>query len=109
MLWRDHDLMWNSESTSSRYGSAPPHAVRPQPSPHITYVTLNRTGLTAGGWCEHQVEIEVMRNTYPFDPSHPRKDLRRQFGLLAQDKVIAAPRELFRLSDSIGIFTCCMR
>ncbi|WP_371221883.1 glycosyl transferase family 2 [Pantoea dispersa] len=91
VLWRDHDLMWNSESTSSRYGSAPwPHAVRPQPSPHITYVTLNQAlASQLAAWCEHQVEIEVMRNTYPFDPSHPRKDLRRQFGLLAQDKVIA--------------------
>ena len=65
VLWRDHDLMWNSESTSSRYGSAPwPHAVRPQPSPHITYVTLNQAlASQLAAWCEHQVEIEVMRTT----------------------------------------------
>lgn len=91
VLWRDHDLMWNSESTSSRYGEAPwPHAVKPQPSPHITYVTLNQAlASQLAAWCDHQVNIEVMRNTYPFDPQHPRKDLRQLFGLQPQDKVIA--------------------
>ncbi|WP_242487718.1 hypothetical protein [Pseudomonas sp. TH31] len=42
VIWRDHDLMWNSEKTVMKYGPEPyPHAVKPVPSRYITYVTLN--------------------------------------------------------------------
>ncbi|QDY43381.1 glycosyltransferase [Candidatus Pantoea soli] len=96
VLWRDHDLMWNSESTSSRYGAAPwPHAVKPRPSPYITYVTLNQAlAARLSAWCQHQAEIGVLRNTYCFDSGRPRKPLRQLYQLQPQDKIIARTTRL---------------
>lgn len=42
VLWRDHDLMWNSETLSKKYGQEPwYYAIKSIKSKYIKYVTLN--------------------------------------------------------------------
>ena len=91
VIWRDHDLMWNSEKTAMKYGAAPwPHAVKPVKSPYIAYVTLNedlKRKLEA--WCDGEVEISVKKNTYDFAEQRASADIRAYLGIRPQDILIA--------------------
>ena len=91
VIWRDHDLMWNSEKTVKKYGPPPyPHAVKPVRSRYVTYVTLNthlKTQLEA--WCRHEVEVHVKKNTYDFTERRHHTDLRGALSIRETDVLIA--------------------
>ncbi|HGM6743979.1 TPA: glycosyl transferase family 2 [Serratia marcescens] len=91
VIWRDHDLMWNSEKKVLKYGPPPySHAIKPIPSKYITYVTLNhdlKQKLEA--WCNHDVHVEVKKNTYDFSDSHERTNVRKQMNIRDNDLLIA--------------------
>ncbi|WP_083338361.1 glycosyltransferase [Ensifer sp. LCM 4579] len=91
VIWRDHDLMWNSEKTVMKYGPAPyPHAVKPIKSSYITYVTLNnhlKSKLEA--WCRHEVEVKVKKNTYDFTRQGNYTNIRENLSVRDDDILIA--------------------
>jgi len=91
VVWRDHDLMWNSEKSVLKYGRPPyPHAVKPVKSRHITYVTLNRhLKNKLEEWCDHAVEIKVKKNTYDFSGQGRRINIRKSLGIQDDDILIA--------------------
>lgn len=91
VLWRDHDLMWNSEKGAQKYGPPPwPHAVKPIHSPHISYVTLNNDlKEKLERWCDEPVEIQVKKNTYDFTLKTSPKSLRKKLNISDTDIVIA--------------------
>lgn len=91
VIWRDHDLMWNSEKTVMKYGPEPyPHAVKPVRSPYITYVTLNEDLKNRlEQWCDHQVKVVVRKNTYDFDRQGAKVNIRNGLGIRESDVVIA--------------------
>ncbi|WEX91699.1 glycosyltransferase (plasmid) [Sinorhizobium garamanticum] len=91
VIWRDHDLMWNSEKTVMKYGLAPyPDVVKPIKSNHITYITLNnhlKNKLEA--WCHHEVEIKVKKNTYDFTRQGNYTNIRKNLSVRDNDILIA--------------------
>ncbi|WP_342944279.1 glycosyltransferase [Paraburkholderia phymatum] len=91
VIWRDHDLMWNSEKNAMKYGAAPyPHAVKPVKSKYITYVTLNnhlKNELEA--WCDHKVNVKVKKNTYNFTEHGKHTSIRENFLIRDSDILIA--------------------
>lgn len=96
VIWRDHDLMWNSEKTVMKYGAPPyPYAVKPVKSSFITYVTLNEDlKRRLEYWCNSEVEINVRRNTYDFSEHKVSVDLRAGLGIRQQDIIIARTTRL---------------
>lgn len=91
VIWRDHDLMWNSEKAIMKYGPEPyPHAVKPVRSPHIRYVTLNNhLKNQLEQWCDHQVQVEVRKNTYDFDRQDTYRNIREGLDIRDSDVLIA--------------------
>ncbi|MBS0055898.1 glycosyl transferase family 2 [Yersinia sp. Marseille-Q3913] len=91
VIWRDHDLMWNSERTTLKYGFPPySHAVKPSKSKHITYVTLNhdlKQKLEA--WCDDDIKVQVKKNTYDFSEQKARINIRERLGVGEDDILIA--------------------
>ncbi|MFP1744325.1 glycosyl transferase family 2 [Lonsdalea quercina] len=94
VLWRDHDLMWNSETACGKYGGEPwPYAVKPIPTKYINYVTLNDAlASKLSEWSG--VNIDVMRNCYCFEGDKKRKSLRPEFGISENDILIARTTRL---------------
>ncbi|MCW1754914.1 MULTISPECIES: glycosyltransferase [Rhizobium] len=90
-IWRDHDLMWNSEMAAMKYGPAPyPHAVKPVASSHITYVTLNNhLKNKLEEWCHHGVEIKVQKNAYDFTKLGNYTNIREKLSIRDNDILIA--------------------
>lgn len=68
VIWRDHDLMWSSETSVLKYGNPPyPNAIKPVPSPYIQYVTLHAVAQQKlSEWAGMDVDIAVLPNTYKF-------------------------------------------
>jgi glycosyltransferase involved in cell wall biosynthesis len=91
VIWRDHDLMWNSEKTVMKYGPAPyPYAIKPVKSSHITYVTLNNhLKNKLEEWCHHEVEIMVKKNTYDFTGQGNDTSIRENLSIRDNDILIA--------------------
>ncbi|TWI44906.1 hypothetical protein IP92_04081 [Pseudoduganella flava] len=91
VIWRDHDLMWNSEQTATKYGLPPyRHAVKPVRSPYITYVTLNHhLKHKLEEWCDNGVVVTVKKNTYDFSKGQRRRDMRKTLGIREQDVLVA--------------------
>ncbi|WP_256577704.1 MULTISPECIES: glycosyltransferase [unclassified Pseudomonas] len=91
VIWRDHDLMWNSEQGALKYGPEPyTHAVKPVPSPYITYVTLNQNlKHKLEAWCDHAVQVQVRKNTYDFGGQRTYRSLRAQLDIRDNDLLIA--------------------
>ncbi|OLF10823.1 glycosyltransferase [Actinophytocola xanthii] len=67
VLWRDHDLMWQSEPGSGKYGEFPyPATPRPVASPHIHYLALHEEARRRTlEWAPHLTAIDVLPNTFP--------------------------------------------
>jgi glycosyltransferase involved in cell wall biosynthesis len=68
VLWRDHDLMWQSEPSSGKYGDFP-YLTTPQPlkSPHIHYVMLHEEARRRMlEWAPHLDAIDVLPNTFAY-------------------------------------------
>jgi glycosyltransferase involved in cell wall biosynthesis/GT2 family glycosyltransferase len=83
VLWRDHDLMWQSEPGSGKYGRPPyPHAVPPADSPHIQYVALHDEAKRKTlSWAVDLHDIAVLPNTFDHSPTSPSPGFREHFGI----------------------------
>lgn len=66
VLWRDHDLMWQSEPSAGKYGEYPyPATPRPVNSPHIHYLALHEQARRRTlEWAPHLTAIDVLPNTF---------------------------------------------
>ncbi|HGJ5897547.1 glycosyl transferase family 2 [Arsenophonus apicola] len=91
VLWRDHDLMWNSETLSKKYGQEPwYYAIKPIKSKYIKYVTLNNSlAKKLKDWSKQDINIDIMRNTYLFNNNHDRINIRDRFNISKDDFLIA--------------------
>lgn len=89
VLWRDHDLMWQSEP--DKYGSFPYPATPPMvESPHIHYFALHEEAKRRTlEWMPHLRNLDVLPNTF-LPPSRPgRPDFRSHHGIGPHEKIIA--------------------
>ncbi|MEU0116982.1 glycosyltransferase [Streptomyces bobili] len=68
VLWRDHDLMWQSEPGSGKYGSPPYRHVPPLlDSVHVRYLALHeRARELTRAWAPHVDHINVLPNAFPY-------------------------------------------
>ncbi|MHB9863659.1 glycosyltransferase [Streptomyces sp. YIM S03343] len=67
VLWRDHDLMWQSEPGSGKYGSPPYPNVPPLlDSVHVRYVVLHEQARAlTRAWAPHVRCVDVLPNAFP--------------------------------------------
>ncbi|MEE4588239.1 MULTISPECIES: glycosyltransferase [Streptomyces violaceusniger group] len=67
VLWRDHDLMWQSEPGNGKYGSPPyPHVPPLLDSGHLRYLALHeRARELTQAWAPHVRHIDVLPNAFP--------------------------------------------
>ncbi|MGW6931380.1 glycosyltransferase [Lentzea sp. NPDC054927] len=89
VLWRDHDLMWQSEP--AKYGSFPYPSTPPMVnSPHIHYFALHEEAKRRTlEWMPHLRNLDVLPNTFTA-PSRPgRPDFREHYGVPRHAKLIA--------------------
>ncbi|SEQ81034.1 Glycosyl transferases group 1 [Lentzea xinjiangensis] len=89
VLWRDHDLMWQSEP--DKYGSFPYPATPPMVnSPHIHYFALHEEARRRTlEWMPHLRALDVLPNTFTPPGRAGRPDFREHFGLPEDVKIIA--------------------
>ncbi|MET0235681.1 MAG: glycosyltransferase [Kibdelosporangium sp.] len=94
VLWRDHDLMWQSEPSSGKYGEFPyPATPQPVKSPHIHYVMLHEEARRRMlEWAPHLDAIDVLPNTFAY--GRPAVDasnagFRADFGIPAGAPLLA--------------------
>ncbi|MFI6031427.1 glycosyltransferase [Amycolatopsis magusensis] len=71
VLWRDHDLMWQSEPSSGKYGQFPyPHTPQPVNSPFIHYAALHEQARRRTlAWAPHLRQLSVLPNTFTHRPA----------------------------------------
>lgn len=94
VLWRDHDLMWQSETDVAKYGTFPyPHTPQPRNSPFIHYAALHPEALRRTlEWAPHLRNIDVLPNTFTHRPARidaSNADFRRDFGIPENAPIIA--------------------
>ena len=94
VLWRDHDLMWQSESGSAKYGRFPyPGTPRPVNSPYIHYFALHEQARDRTlEWVPGLRNIDVLPNTFASVPAtidRGNADFKTRHGIPADAKVIA--------------------
>ena len=105
VIWRDHDLMWSSETSLQRYGAPPyQHVIGPIDSPFIRYVCLteeDRQHLRA--WVPQAYDVTVLPNGFAVgrrDPTdYPWRrllGLDRSQPLIARTTRIIGPKRLDR-------------
>ncbi|GAA3636537.1 glycosyltransferase [Kineosporia mesophila] len=117
VLWRDHDLMWNSEPSSGKYGIAPyPLTPQPRNSPWIRYLALHEEARRRTlEWVPGLRDLRVLHNTFDFDRVTTASGLREHYGIPAEAALVArctrlipqkrADREidlLVRLGERLG-------
>ena len=91
VIWRDHDLMWNSEKSVMKYGVPPyKYAIKPRNSKYITYVTLNSDlKEKLEEWCNYDVKVKVVKNTYDFKGGDTYINIRDKLKIGHEDVLIA--------------------
>ncbi|GLY28796.1 glycosyltransferase [Kineosporia sp. NBRC 101731] len=91
VLWRDHDLMWNSEPSSGKYGTAPyPLTPRPRNSPWIRYLALHEEARRRTlAWVPGLRDLRVLPNTFDFDRVTTAFGLREEYGIPAEAALLA--------------------
>jgi glycosyltransferase involved in cell wall biosynthesis len=94
VLWRDHDLMWQSEPSAGKYGEFPyPATPRPVSSPHIHHVALHEEARRRTvAWAPHLTAIDVLPNTFvqrPATVTARNAGFRRHHGIPADAPLIA--------------------
>ncbi|MCM3922729.1 glycosyltransferase [Frankia sp. AiPs1] len=99
VLWRDHDLMWQSEPAAGKYGIFPyPHAVAPVDSPHIQYLVQHAEARRRMlHWQPDLHHLAVLPNTFSTPPAavdEHNAGFRRDYGIPAQAILIARPTRL---------------
>jgi glycosyltransferase involved in cell wall biosynthesis len=89
VLWRDHDLMWQSEPV--KYGSFPYPATPPMVnSPHIHYFALHEEAKRRTlEWVPHLRNLDLLPNTFT-EPARPaRPDFLEHHGIAPGVPVVA--------------------
>jgi glycosyltransferase involved in cell wall biosynthesis len=101
VLWRDHDLMWQSEPSAGKYGDHPyPATPRPVNSPHIHYLALHdEARRRTTQWAPQLTSIDVLPNTFTHrratvDPRNA--DFRRHHGIPDHAPLIARCTRIIR-------------
>ncbi|RAJ68870.1 glycosyltransferase involved in cell wall biosynthesis [Streptomyces sp. Amel2xB2] len=102
VLWRDHDLMWQSEPGTGKYGTFPyPSTVAPVNSPYIRYVALHEEARRRTlEWVPDLRNITVLPNTFAHTDTdtdthaaggeeRERAGFRRHFGIPQDAPLIA--------------------
>jgi glycosyltransferase involved in cell wall biosynthesis len=96
VMWRDHDLMWQSEPGIRKYGEFPyPGTVAPRNSPWIHYVALHEEARRRTlEWVPDLTNIDVLPNTFTHAPAGaPRTGgdggFRRAYGVPEDAPLIA--------------------
>jgi glycosyltransferase involved in cell wall biosynthesis len=71
VLWRDHDLMWQSEPGTGKYGTFPyPSTVAPVNSPYIRYIALHEEARRRTlEWVPDLENLDVLPNTFTHEPA----------------------------------------
>jgi glycosyltransferase involved in cell wall biosynthesis len=65
VLWRDHDLMWTSESASRKYGQYPyPRVPKIKASPFITHVVISAADLELAKAWSPEADLEILPNHF---------------------------------------------
>ncbi|MBP2327971.1 glycosyltransferase involved in cell wall biosynthesis [Kibdelosporangium banguiense] len=98
VLWRDHDLMWQSEPSSRKYGDYPyPATPRPPASPHIHYVVLHEEARRRMlDWTPHLAALDVLPNTFSYDRA-------------AVDTSNAGFRKYYGIPEEVPLIARCTR
>lgn len=86
VLWRDHDLMWQSEPGIKKYGDFPyPRTVAPADSPYVHYIALHEEARSRTlEWVPGLQNIDVLPNTFTHTPAvagRANADFRRDHGI----------------------------
>ncbi|MEV6212316.1 glycosyltransferase [Kitasatospora sp. NPDC051914] len=94
VLWRDHDLMWQSEPGIRKYGDFPyPHTVAPVNSPHIQYLALHEEARRRTlAWAPGLRHIAVLPNAFTAQPAvvdDRNAGFRREHGVPEDTMLIA--------------------
>ncbi|GAB3809323.1 hypothetical protein [Micromonospora zhanjiangensis] len=94
VLWRDHDLMWQSEPSTGKYGSYPyPAAPRPVDSPHIHYLVQHDEACERmREWAPELSAIDVLPNIFDHERAMVRPgnaDFRRDHAIPEDVPLIA--------------------
>ncbi|NVN06739.1 glycosyltransferase [Asaia spathodeae] len=91
VIWRDHDLMWNSEKSITKYGFPPyKHVIKPKKSNFINYVTLNNDlKENMERWCGNEVIFSVFGNRFCFSSCRYAENIRVPLNIPDDDIVIA--------------------
>ena len=96
VLWRDHDLMWNSEPW--KYGVEPfPNVPKIVPSPYIHHTVVNQfLEKKVKSWCPN-AKIIVFENKHDFQPLNDvssEQEFRQAFNIPANADIIASCRRI---------------
>ncbi|MFD8494326.1 glycosyltransferase [Amycolatopsis sp. NPDC059657] len=91
VLWRDHDLMWQSEPGTGKYGEFPyPGTIRPRESPFIHYVVQHQDALDHMlEWVPGLTNISVLPNTFSHIPLPRNPRFRSAHGIPDHAPLIA--------------------
>ncbi|NLU73157.1 glycosyltransferase [Streptomyces sp. HNM0575] len=94
VLWRDHDLMWQSEPGTGKYGTFPyPRTVAPANTPYIHYIALHEEARRKTlEWVPDLENIDVLPNTFTHEPALAdgrAPGFRRDFGIPEDAPLIA--------------------
>ncbi|GLY15255.1 glycosyl transferase [Kineosporia sp. NBRC 101677] len=91
VLWRDHDLMWNSEPSTGKYGRPPyPLAPKPRNSPYIRYLALHEEARRRTlEWVPGLRDLQVLPNTFDFENTAVQAGFRETYGIPAEAALIA--------------------
>ncbi|GGO99522.1 glycosyltransferase [Wenjunlia tyrosinilytica] len=94
VLWRDHDLMWQSEPSAAKYGAFPyAHTPKPRDSLFIHYAALHHEALRRTvAWAPDLRNIDVLPNTFAHRPARVDERgtaFRRDHGIPDQVPLIA--------------------
>lgn len=89
VLWRDHDLMWQSEP--DKYGSFPYVSTPPMVnSPHIHYFALHEEARRRTmEWMPQLRNLAVLPNTFAPPDRPARPDFREHYGIPRQARIVA--------------------
>jgi glycosyltransferase involved in cell wall biosynthesis len=101
VLWRDHDLMWQSEPSAEKYGEFPyPATPQPVSSPHIHYAALHEQARRRTvAWAPQLTAIDVLPNTFAHRrvvPGPGNADFRRHHGIPDGAPLIARCTRIIR-------------
>ncbi|ALG11518.1 glycosyltransferase [Kibdelosporangium phytohabitans] len=100
VLWRDHDLMWQSEPSSGKYGVYPyPATPKPPNSPHIHYLALHEQARGKTLEWAHLRAVDVLPNAFTHRKAtvhDGNADFRREHGIPADAPLIARCTRVIR-------------